>query len=156
MTFSNAICKMRGSYNENVEHLLYTCSKLSGIWEDIEQFINNVFESRVTLNRLSVLAGILISDKLSAIVNYVISMTRFEIWKRRKVFRHENNFIDSRVTVAKIRYEIKCHFEILANKPCSKYARRYIEQLQTENQMTPWCHESIVCHFYINEVLGCV
>ena len=25
-----------------------------------------------------------------------------------------------------------------------------------DNPMTPWCHESILCHFYINEVLGCV
>ena len=118
MTFSNGICKMCGIHDENVEHLLYTCSKLSGIWEDIEQFINNVFDSRVTLNRLSVLAGILINDEMSAIVNVVISITRFEISKRRNVFRYENIFIDSRIT-AKIRYEIKCHFQILANKPCS-------------------------------------
>ena len=129
MTFSNGICKMCGIHDENVEHLLYTCSKLSGIWEDIEQFINNVFDSRVTLNRLSVLAGILINDEMSAIVNVVISITRFEIWKRRNVFRYENIFIDSRITVAKIRYEIKCHFQILANKPCSKYVKQCIEQL---------------------------
>ena len=129
MTFSDGICKMCSSHEENVEHLLYTCSKLSGIWEDIVQFINNVFETRITLNRFSVLAGILINDETNAVVNVVFSIARFEIWKRRNVFRYENIFIDPLIIVAKIKYEVKCHFQILAKKMCSKYVQRCIEQI---------------------------
>ena len=115
------------AYNVNIYiyTFLHTCSKLSGIWEDIEQFINTI-ESRLTLNRLSVLAGILINDEISAIVNVVISITRFEIWKKRNVYRYENILIDSRITVTKIRYEIKCHFRILANKLYSKYVKNVL------------------------------
>ena len=126
---SDGICKMCSSHEENVEHLLYTCSKLSGIWEDIVQFINNVFETRITLNRFSVLAGILINDETNAVVNVVISIARFEIWKRRNVFRYENIFIDPLIIVAKIKFEVKWHFQILAKKTCSKYVPRCIEQI---------------------------
>ena len=42
---------MCDSHDEVIEHMLYTRPNLSGIWEDKVQFINNVYESRITLNR---------------------------------------------------------------------------------------------------------
>ena len=87
MAFPDGICKMCGSHEEIVEHLLYICSKLFGIWEDIVQLISNVFETRITLNRFSVQSGILINDETIAIVTVFISGARFKIWKRKKMFR---------------------------------------------------------------------
>ena len=110
---------MWGSHEENVENLLYTWSKLSGIWENIEQFINNVFKT-IQLNRFSVFAGILINNETDAVVN-VISIARFEIWKRRNMVRYESIFIDLLIVVVK--YEVKSHFQILATKTCSWYGQ---------------------------------
>ena len=89
-------------HEENVEHLLYTCSKLSGIWEDIVQFTKK---------------------------NNTEPVFSFEIWRRRNVFRNESILIDPLIIEAKIKYEVKCHFQILAKKICSKYVKRCIEPI---------------------------
>ena len=68
---------MCDSHDEIIEHMLYTRSNFSGIWEDKVQFINNVYESRIKLNRFSVLSGFLVNDKCNVIVNGVIAIARF-------------------------------------------------------------------------------
>ena len=126
MTFSNGICKMCGIHDENVEHLLYTCSKLSGIWEDraIHQqcvwFKSNTeqaFSFGWNLNQWW-------NECYSECCYLHNSFRNLEKKKCVSVWKHL-----CWLTVAKIRYEIKCHFQILANKPCSKYVKQCIEQL---------------------------
>ena len=62
---------MRDSHDEIIEHRLYTRTNLSGIWEDKVQLINNVYESRIILNRFSVLSDILVYDESNVIVNEI-------------------------------------------------------------------------------------
>ena len=142
---------MCDNHDEIIEHMLYTRSNFSGIWEDKVQFINNVYESRIKLNRFSVLSGFLVNDESNVIMNGVIAIARFEIW--RNVFRHESIFVSPMIIVGKIKYDVKCYFKILAKKTFSKYVERCIEQIQSTHPYSDsWYYTMTLIHHWCDKV----
>ena len=68
---------------ENLEHLLYYCDRLGGLWHKIQGFINKLFEKVFNLTVKSVIVGNLENGDDCMVFNMILSITRFTIWKRR-------------------------------------------------------------------------
>ena len=86
-------------------HLLYECDGIVKIWEEIQNIMSRAFDILIN-DLLCVLAGVLEDCKECKLVNVLLSITRWKIWKRRNTNRY-NMLISIDDTVYRIRYQIK-------------------------------------------------
>ena len=54
------------------------------------------------------------SNDVGELANMILSITRWEIWKRRNINRFENVLVPIPITMYKIRFQIKQHIELIA------------------------------------------
>lgn len=111
MKFSDGFCKLCKVEIENLEHLLFDCCKVYEIW----QLISPIFEQSFTvqLDKFMVLAGNLKDNNESKIINMMLSICRWLIWKRRNRFKFENDYTDESILCMMIKNEISKHIDTL-------------------------------------------
>ena len=93
MNFSDGMCKLCMEFNENVEHIIIDCQHVKGIWQNIETLISVILESDTELTRFNIMAGYLIDGFNYGIVNMMLSVARWLIWKRRCIFKYDGKYI---------------------------------------------------------------
>ena len=78
--------------DENLEHIIYECNNSKYVWALIEKVFRDIFEDNsITVSKPAVLTGFFddsTSDKL-LIMNVIISITRFHLWKIRNRIRYD-------------------------------------------------------------------
>ena len=65
---------------EIITHLLLDCKQLEQIWNELGRWINQNINERVQLDKRSILLG---NPENSIIVNYIIMVTKHEIYKSK-------------------------------------------------------------------------
>ena len=126
MKYSDGICKSctTGSI-ENMEHLLLGCKYNKFIWKLIEKIVKKLVGESFKINTLEVLLGIWsVVDTRSLtdvkIINVIMGMCRYHIWKMRNNIRYGNEdeigFTKS-VKLLKISLESHLQLLILSSKP---------------------------------------
>ena len=116
MSLSDGKCKICCVHVENLDHLLYECEGVVKIWEEIHNIVITAFNINLTIDLLCVLAGVLEDYKECKLINVLLSITRWEIWKRRNTNRYENVLIPIDVTMYRIKYQIKQHVNLISRK----------------------------------------
>ena len=104
MSSSDGKCKIWCIRVEN--HLLYECEGVAKILEEIQNIVITALNINLTIDLLCVLTGILEDYQECKLVNVLLSITRWEIWKRRNTNRYENVLIPIDVTMYGTKYQI--------------------------------------------------
>ena len=120
MNFSDGMCKLCMEFNENVEHIIIDCQHVKGIWQNIETLISVILESDTELTRFNIMAGYLIDGFNYGIVNMMLSVARWLIWKRRCIFKYDGKYINIIGLEKWIQQEISEHINVLMLSSCVK------------------------------------
>jgi exonuclease III len=116
MKYSNGICTLCKADIENLDHLLYDCDELHDIWFQIEQLIQSVIPDFAICNFYS-LAGYMVDNCNSNIINSILTISRWCLWKRRNLFKYESELITGINLWKWIKKELKKHIKCLLNNP---------------------------------------
>jgi hypothetical protein len=110
MRLSNGFCIICKDKPENLEHLLFDCKELSTVWNRISDDIHTLQNK---IDKFIVLAGVLEENVNARIVNMVVSICRWIVWKRRNLMKYENNYLTADQLYRWMKYEIRCHEKTL-------------------------------------------
>ena len=96
----DGFCKVcKNNITENLEHMLFSCNNSITIWNKTETIINKwlteIGENNIRINKSVVLSYAHINnpDNISFIINTVISIVRFHMWKIRNRIRYDSENI---------------------------------------------------------------
>ena len=79
------------------------CDGKCKIWQEIQNIVSRVFDIHVKIDLLCVLTGVLKDGKECELVNVVLPIIRWEIWKRRHINRYDSMLIPIVVTIYRIK-----------------------------------------------------
>ena len=113
MKFSDGICCVCNNEIENVDHLLLKCQGIDVVWKYIENIIMKFMKTKIILNEKIILGGILKESFECEVVNLMLSIARYIIWKRRNRIKYEQNILNIDACIKWINYEVKLQIKIL-------------------------------------------
>ena len=112
MSYSNGQCKLCKTSEENFEHLLIGCCKTNGIWYFVQSLFANIGIEWET-NKFEIISGIQNDNIDSDIMNMILSISRWIIWKRRCLNKYDDKFIGINELKKWIKSEVKHHIHDL-------------------------------------------
>ena len=107
MKLSDGTCKVCFKNVENMYHLLISCTDIMVIWKQIEIIVKRVLET-FKLDNLSILGGYFEDCGEINQINAILSVTRWNIWKRRNVIKYENVNIPVEECLNVVVNDLKC------------------------------------------------
>ena len=113
MGFSNGKCIICGDVIENVEHLLAKCQYVEIIWKEIERKLMKFDSNLKPLSLFNKIVGILNDSNGYEAINMIITIVRWEIWKRRCKKQYGDETIRDMNLLSGIFLSIKRHISIL-------------------------------------------
>ena len=116
MNFSNGICSLCKYKEENLDHLLIDCEQVQNIWQQIECILSRIANATATnliFTRFNMMVGYLENGYRYELMNMVLSITRWIIWKRRCMKKYDKNMISLYEMELWIKREICDHVDIL-------------------------------------------
>ena len=111
MKYSDGFCGLCKDEIENLEHLLYYCTNVCVIWTRIENVTSNFLN--VSLNGVVILTGVLDVNILGSITNMIISIARWNIWKRRNLNKFESRMLSVNELYEWVKKDIIGHIDTL-------------------------------------------
>ena len=113
MRLSDGVCKMCLAHEEDLEHMLIGCQGLNVIWARIIPLIKIALPNiLVTIDIFHF--GLMSENKLmNTIVNTVLSIARWNIWKRRCTYKYDDKLISIESCLSIILKDIAQHLDIL-------------------------------------------
>ena len=92
---SNGVCRICNTHNEDLCHLVYFCQKINQVWEKIEQKLENILDTIITLDIETVILGSNsnetdIPKTHHYIANLFIFETKWQLWKNRNCVKYGN------------------------------------------------------------------
>ena len=113
MSYSDGLCVLCKEDKENLEHILINCKQVNSVWKNIEVLIRQFIDT-ISLDRVIILGGLRQSENSNvSIINMILSITRWMIWKRRCTTKYENEEVTINELEEQIKNEIYCHTNIL-------------------------------------------
>ena len=113
MKLSDGYCKLCNTARENLDHILIIkCSHISDVWVRIEQIVYFLGETEY-MTDFNKIIGYMKGGKLHEVINMILSLSRWIIWKRRCINRYEGEYIDVESLVKWILHEIKDHIQTI-------------------------------------------
>ena len=106
---------------ENLMHLFVNCKLVDNVWTEIFQKINEFFEQNkiktISKSENSIILGISHrDDQLNAIVNTILTTTKWMIWKERNVAKYQKKKITKLKIINLIKSEISFIFSLAKSK----------------------------------------
>ena len=139
MNLSSGMCCICKTFEENLEHMMYHCEGIRLMWTEIESLLCNVLHFNFSICLLNVLLGHFDDDQfLSDVVNVMISIARWEIWKRRNHIRYEKDDFSVKNLTSKVKNEIKRHLQMLQSKEENILIEHILMQLWEELEKTTY------------------
>ncbi len=129
MKFSNGCCKLCVQHEENLDHLLIDCNQTKEIWQSIQHIITKA-ELGVKVSKYVIIVGVLSLSLNSQLVNMILSICRFTVWKRRNQMKFEGKFIDLICLKKWILCELKSHISALLHIKIIEKKKDLKEKLQ--------------------------
>ena len=109
MKLSDGKCTSCKLEVEDVTHIFVKCPTYKTVWEYVISILKNFDIPQ--LDEFNIIAGFLHEDALFDIVNTLLSMTRWIIWKRRCSSKFEKDYKETINIVFEFKYTMKKHFE---------------------------------------------
>ena len=113
MSYSDGICTVCKSGNENIEHLLVDCKHVEDVWSFVESCFTQYNPDFNTLTRFMKIVGILSKGPLVEEMNMILGLVRWEIWKYRCKIKYDNLSSGQCSLVRSVSLRIKDHVFIL-------------------------------------------
>ena len=114
MNISDGICKLCNASLENLEHMFYSCCKLSQVWLQLHQLVKQALDIEIELSYKEIILGVKVGNMVrNHVINMLISMLKWEIWLRRNEFVFENTFKTYEIIQKTFRYKIGNHCKTL-------------------------------------------
>ena len=114
MKLSDGICKICDNEIENSEHLFFNCKKLENIWILLENMINKSNEDKIKFDYKTIILGTGIDYEITKdIINMLIFMLKWNIWKRRNLYVFEYEFQSVNYIWRSFCNDAKIHCEVL-------------------------------------------
>ena len=136
MKKSDGICKLCKGNIETIIHLLYDCKHVKPVWENIQDLMDSIVDCNIMLNITDIIFGVKANDNLdsteSIMVNFIIFMTKWYIWKHRNDHKYGNIPIRKSDEMYKIIIR-KCYEEVnmfLNSKYVNKNTDEFIGQIR--------------------------
>ncbi len=89
MKLSDGICVICKHDIENIEHLLVSCSSIVKLWKWVEYICSVLYNKQFALNKEIILLGMLNDSNIDKIINMILHICKWVIWKRRCVVKYE-------------------------------------------------------------------
>ncbi len=109
--YSNGKCKYSEIEDETLEHLVYDCETLDGIWEHVEGKLNDA-NIKLKIKYMDIILGVTKSNNKGLDpnnrhkVNKVISIVKWMIWKQSNLIRYEDKWLTIVILLFQIHQEI--------------------------------------------------
>ena len=106
---------------ENLMHLFVNCKLVDSVWTEIFQKINEFYEQNeiktISKSENSIILGISHrDDQINAIVNTILTTTKWMIWKERNVAKYQKKKITKLKIINLIKSEISFIFSLAKSK----------------------------------------
>ena len=133
MNLSSGMCCICKTFEENLEHMMYHCQGIRSMWTEIESLLCKVLHHDFSICLLNVLLGHFDDDQfLSDVVNVLISIARWEIWKRRNHIRYEKYDFPVKNLTSKVKNEIKRHLQMIQSNNGNTLIENILRELWEE------------------------
>ena len=129
MRLSNGTCTLCTLELENVQHLLISCTCVEKVWIGIENMISKIRQNYTLLSNFNKIFGFKDIDTEMEFCNTLLSITRWNIWKRRCIFRYENKYMSQDELLTWILDDYKQNLQILRTGVLFKN-KALIEEIQ--------------------------
>ena len=113
MGYSNGVCTICNSHNENIEHLIVTCVYLKDVWLFIEKCLMRFCKNINGLTTFMKIVGFLEKVPLADEVNMVLAIVRWEIWKSRCKKKYDDGPEEHINLFRNILRNLKNHIKVL-------------------------------------------
>ena len=95
MEKSNGICQLCKENEETITHLIYECKHVKPVWLDIQKILANIIDNCDLNDVKLILFGCNVKSSIyskheTLMVNYVITITKWLLWKHRNDFKYGN------------------------------------------------------------------
>lgn len=112
MRFSDCICKLCTTESENLEHLLVYCKEVVDVWKEMETVLKYI-DDTINIDLYLKLCGFFENGIYGDLINMIISVTRWILWKRRNRFKYENEYLNASKTTKDAKVELGNHVRTL-------------------------------------------
>ena len=109
------ICKHE---KEDVEHILINCSGINQVWEWVECSIKCMDGKAYTVTKQEKIINYKRDEKHSYhnLIQVIIAVARYELWKCRCVYRYDKRTIDIKSTIETIKAKLNAHIKLIKKK----------------------------------------
>ena len=129
MKYSTGKCVNCKIHTENLEHLLYSCSNVKHIWHFTSKILKDIWP-HVGIGNIEAISGLWnsgVSNEI-LIINTIIGIVRFHIWKIRNRIKYGQEVIPSIKSLIILKCELLQHLEMLkSSKKCNPEVRSLLE-----------------------------
>ncbi len=136
MKKSDGICKLCNENIETITHLLYDCVHVKPVWENIQKLLDSIVDCNIMLDISDIIFGVKANDNLdsteSIMINLIIFIAKWYIWKHRNDHRYGNIPIRKSDEMYRIIIK-KCNVEVntfLNSKYANKNTTEFIVQIR--------------------------
>ena len=109
--YSRGFCSICKIDFEDLDHLIVYCPSVKPVWE----FISILFDSLgfPSLTHFNKIVGLIDEKDRNNICNVILSIVRWQIWKRRCDILYNKSFVPTISVTLVVKLALKAHFEIL-------------------------------------------
>ena len=130
MGFSNGLCVFCQIEEENTEHI-FLCKTVHPIWVFIKRVLTGIIDKDVfVLTKFNIIFGFVNNDAISDVMNMILGVARWEIWKRRCKFKYDNTMITSNMLMNIVKYKLEMHVDTLLYTQTKTIKTEHLEKLK--------------------------
>lgn len=130
MNYSDGKCKICKTEVENIEHLLCDCIGLNDFWEESQRLINTCIKKELKIDKFHKIGGYFVKTTSSTIINVILTICRWEIWKRRNTNHFEEKLIPMKNCIAITLIEINNHIDVLIKSQAINRRKEMLPELE--------------------------
>ena len=119
MKYSDGLCRLcKTGEVENMDHLMMGCSYNLVIWKLLETVIHMSFGYFYKIDLFEIMLGFLSAEDVQSpsdilIINVLIGICRYHIWKKRNCIRYGAENISFNQSVKSLKIDLETHFQTL-------------------------------------------
>ena len=131
MNMFDGLCHFCKENTENLRHLFYYCRRVNWIIHEIEIKVNHILEEdlqqRINSTPFHFILGFLHEKSYIRIfVNFIIILTKWEIWKHRNKIKHDNKQLSNHFIFNSVIQKIRTAESFLENtKVIHKFEKEF-------------------------------
>ena len=108
---SNGSCSKCAVETEDLEHLLFLCECIDGVWDEVQTMLNKVDECKVKIDFETIMFGTekneVLKDKQSNVIkNYLIGEAKWLIWKSRNACKYDGQWESAADIIQRLKGQI--------------------------------------------------